>query len=1232
MAITERDLTISNISYTNKDFGAIYPELLDIAKKLSYKFDPTSSNESDPFILLLKLLAFMGDKINYNVDKNVLERFASSLTQETSMKDLTDRLGYHMHYYKTAITEVVFKCNKTLSTSISIPAFSTLKDSTGTVQFVTVSAAEINKNTQISAPVEAYQGELKTVNVLGEEVLNEWNLDENSRIYFPEAFVAENGVFICTSQGTYLDNEWRAVPYINSEVVYGDKVYCFGYDSERVRPYVQFPEWFANIVGDGIIIRYLVTKGEEGNVSAKSITTISTLSQEELPEDIEINDIIVQNNSAAVSGTSPETIDEAYEGLKRTLGTFNTLVTCRDYANAIYEALKYEDDQPYVSNVQVGDRRSDINYSCPVMTYDINGAKTVSVTNKENVTPYDLCLYPFTPNTVSNVSSEIISSYEKTFTGLSNVDTIKDLLENSTRAFKKSLSHDYKTFKQNDIFAIKNYYKLTGIISTVNKVNKLEQIEILEKIKLALAKKYSARNVDFGYEIPYDELVKTMTEADARIKLVTLYEPELTPKAYLVDYSDGNIIHYAEAELEAHTDTGDNDWFKFIVAKNILSGRVEAFTYEKTFEYAYDEKLISGQITCLPCGELEKIGSFTSEANIEVPAGEEGYTLKQNEVIEFTADNYLTTKTYPYGINYYLKLASGASYIPKNAEYTIVEGDDVTFIYTDSEDNIKADSLNVGTIIKPNFDFYTTIYRTSQHGDYAYGETPRIKVVNGKSYACFILEASQEVQIRELAAQTFTEGRRVYWQLNDVDNIMHFDNKGEYILKSGEQLFISDNQFINLLSFGSGTKLKATFKADEDKVWTPKSDYRRVTDIAALYTDGLAAMSPYFVYKDFSSTNPFTATEQSIITLCEGDKIISDKKVTLNNNTFAETTAQFSYKLSSQDKAVMLPERKGEEHPWRVRALLDISAGPDTWQTLTGNQKITFNKIKWVTKGAQGSWQPVVDGTVSIVASTSAQNSFKFDNLTQKEGGENVSLLFINVLAKEDTITLSDYPLIYCADIKPTTSAPSSVEVHSYDTEYYTVSINADEKGTIKPVELITPTIKGYSNLFMLYVDSSNDKLIKVTNAEEISGTGKTGDTLNTGVHLFRVDVTAIDKTAKNVQLTALDSAKCIISRVKIIKSDGTELLLNERLGLRGSKYFSDLKTFITGADGMNNEEAFNKCNFLTKIESSTAIETSYDLDDGRIFFDVNNLANAWVLPEIDFKNYDVRIAQNCNK
>ena len=54
--------TIASTSYTNKDFESVYSELLDLVKVLTYRWDPSISNESDPGVILLKLNAVIADK------------------------------------------------------------------------------------------------------------------------------------------------------------------------------------------------------------------------------------------------------------------------------------------------------------------------------------------------------------------------------------------------------------------------------------------------------------------------------------------------------------------------------------------------------------------------------------------------------------------------------------------------------------------------------------------------------------------------------------------------------------------------------------------------------------------------------------------------------------------------------------------------------------------------------------------------------------------------------------------------------------------------------------------------------------------------------------------------------------------------------------------------------------------------------------------------------------------
>ena len=95
----KKDYELSNVSYTNKDFFDIYPELLQLAKRLSAKWDPTVSNESDPGVVLIKELALIADKINYIADKYALENNPRSVTQIENARQLYNLLGYYPEWY-----------------------------------------------------------------------------------------------------------------------------------------------------------------------------------------------------------------------------------------------------------------------------------------------------------------------------------------------------------------------------------------------------------------------------------------------------------------------------------------------------------------------------------------------------------------------------------------------------------------------------------------------------------------------------------------------------------------------------------------------------------------------------------------------------------------------------------------------------------------------------------------------------------------------------------------------------------------------------------------------------------------------------------------------------------------------------------------------------------------------------------------------------------------------------
>ena len=146
--LTKNEISTLNLSPTKKDFVQIWNELLDVAGKLSERWDPTSTNESDPGIVILKALTGIADKLNYNIDKNTLEAFMPSAAQEDSMRKLCEMLGYNIKYYRSAVTNATIKYHNTdpedeeynaISAGLVIPKFTVLVNNNDISYFTTES-------------------------------------------------------------------------------------------------------------------------------------------------------------------------------------------------------------------------------------------------------------------------------------------------------------------------------------------------------------------------------------------------------------------------------------------------------------------------------------------------------------------------------------------------------------------------------------------------------------------------------------------------------------------------------------------------------------------------------------------------------------------------------------------------------------------------------------------------------------------------------------------------------------------------------------------------------------------------------------------------------------------------------------------------------------------------------------------------------------------------------------
>lgn len=1197
--ITEQELNISNKSYTNKDFASIYQEILDLAKKLSNRFDPETSNESDPFIVLMKLLSFMGDKINYNIDKNILERFMPSATQESSMRNLCEMMGYNMHYYiapETTITIQYVGSADLTNKSFTIPQYTYVSNSNSENEnkvnfFIKNRNITIdNKNTIYGTEDEqgyydedhgnivVIEGELKDLTILGDTNIHLDNLDSNNRIYFPEKMVAENGVFITNDIDKGIENEWVKIDNLNIR----DNlfVYKFGYDSLKGLPYIEFPDNISALIGDGLKIKYTVTSGLSGNINSKVLNclTISELNYDKPYQDETINvgekedgiyPLVITNINAAINGKNPESINEAYNGFKKTIGTFNTLVTCRDYMNYIYNLL--DDDEIYslVSNIMVSDRRTDINYSTPIVTFGAGGQTTITAieqieennTEKDALTPYDLCLYP-----LQTYKQDNLENFVNSFKPETNQTLIKQKIEDS-----RCISHDYKDLVDTDIYLIKNYLTLTCRIGTTYKVNASEQAKIIENIQRALAHDYNARNVDYGYEIPYDSLVQTIENADSRIKSVTLYEPDLETK----------VMFKNSDEKTKATSSGT---FNTIIAKNIMSGRYQLFDYNTDFNYEYGQQ----QINSVPM-LYENIKSVDTKTTIALTTT--NTTLKENQQIQIIWPNVVTEVIYPYGQRY-------ASNFNCNAEviHTLESDEYIAFFWTDTEKSQRYTLLGPGDIIKPSFDIknnsgeYTSDYYISSSKISSEDLTIltselRYDQINGMIKVYPIPSAQDQVEKLYINKEEVTTTCYCYWLLNNSNNSIFSDaSETEYVLDSGEYFYKTDSSFNTLAIYGAGTKITRT----SGLTGFGECD---IVDISKLSEQGLLGQRDKFKIISCTDNYKLTFTENNILTLNAGDTCnFNANNITLNiNNTWKplDNYEEFKYQLKNESELKELDSIEGISNPYQIRSRLNINSGPNLGQIINSEDSFEF-------KDKDG--EPVL----SISGDDYENCYFRLNELRQLSGGVNTNLAEVNYLVDKNSPERYNLLKLYLYGLS------NNVALYQPDYQGYIRTILNENTS----YELDIPNL-GKESLIMIWTNETgtNDSVVSITK-EPAAGTLVdyfTGDPM--GTNLYKgLNIISIE----NVNTITLENSSSSGAQVSLVISKLS--VLNEEVN----------SAILAKIRELDKKYQF----YYNYIPDNSKFIDEQDILDPHAFYDYNNLYNKWTMSEIDFKNSIIEIAR----
>ena len=877
--INENDIQLSKMSFTDKDFASIYPDLLDLAQTLTNEWNPgRGTNESDPGVVLLKEGAFIADHNNYNIDKNILEAFLPSATQDRSVRNITEMNGYVPRYYVSATGDISFDYEPSEEdaenfTAFSIPAYTmVITDAEENYAYTQVTNLNINKNGTVSTCV-FMEGTLNQLQINNEGRITLENLDENNRLYLPNVYIPQNGIFIKNygEADNNLKNElWERNNYLLTQPL-GSKIYKFDFDSTVNLPYVEFPSDIANLIENGLDVKYMSTSGVNGNVDANTLTkvlspTTFNIGSESTPININMSDFSVNNMSALRNGKNPETINEMYRSFKKIVGTFDTLVTCRDYSNAIYN-ITDDFDNPLISNGVVTDIRNDYNHAVNVISYDQYGeyfenipissgiTKYTFVTStanpqvgniaftgskfkvctevnpevvweeitelsykdfvdaSESMSQYDLCIYALRAFSMSDYSPYSRSAALNNSFTPAHPDTISTLIGPDGIRGLKCINHEFMDHTSDEVYCFKNYVPLRVTVTPYSKItDKQAKEDLFNKIYQALTMAFNAREVDFGEELNYDEVYDVIVNCDDRIKSIRLEDFEYNPVAVKVNWKSGEVTETPVYE--------DSDLLVDLVAKNVLAGRLCLFNFDDNFNYEYGQQDVES---------YEGITSISTESVIEM----------NDPVASVVTENKTTSASFPTTVS--LQIA-GTSVtwnveIPRHGNYTLPVGR--TAYVTTSQDNQRTySSTDETSVVISNLS--DTGWELTGVSDAVTGIgssqiqisqtiTTTSTITNNLNY---VVRENEYIQIGfPNYYSTKIYPAYVYWRFfntatDDESNEVVARANTEYTLNSGEQLVMlyTKDEVQKTDVYGPGTVIRPTF----NMYYTSKSSSSKV--------------------------------------------------------------------------------------------------------------------------------------------------------------------------------------------------------------------------------------------------------------------------------------------------------------------------------------------------------------------------------------------------------------------
>jgi hypothetical protein len=320
---------IPQVDYTSKDYVAIRDDMLG---QITDVFPTWTSRDSADFgIVLIELFAYMGDIINYYIDRSANEAFMTTASQRDSVLYLARLLGYNpTTVIASTVTLKFFNTNAGTKTIPAGTQVATSASTTGGTQII----FETNSAVTIPAISGTTPGEITVLATQGETVTETLAPNSTGEInqireltYSP---LIQNSIDIVAGASAFTE-----VPYLIDYNNY-DPVFIVQTNADGVS-FVVFGDGISGRIpasGAAFTATYRIGGGTIGNVGAgliksiiKSSVALSSLSG-----------VTVTNPTAATGGAEAETTDSIRVNAPNSVRALNRAVSLADYSALCVEA------------------------------------------------------------------------------------------------------------------------------------------------------------------------------------------------------------------------------------------------------------------------------------------------------------------------------------------------------------------------------------------------------------------------------------------------------------------------------------------------------------------------------------------------------------------------------------------------------------------------------------------------------------------------------------------------------------------------------------------------------------------------------------------------------------------------------------------------------------------------------------------------------------------------------